>query len=76
MVVHKEWKVEGKEGRRYNSRKVIFSQSVSRNCVSRSPLALSAQAFSRVRPSVLFLLSLLQLLVILSLIAGSQPHPS
>lgn len=39
-------------------------------------LAPSAQAVSRVRLSVLFLLSLLLLLLILSLIAGPEPHPS
>lgn len=67
---------EKRRRRGYNSRKVIFSQSVSRNCVSRSPLAPSAQAVSSVGLSVLFLLSLLLLLLILSLIAGPQPHPS
>lgn len=73
MIVR--WR-ERRRRRRHNSRKVIFSQSVSRNCVSRSPLAPSAQAVSRVGLSVLFLLSLLLLLLILSLIAGPQPHPS
>lgn len=36
----------GEEG--HNSRKVIFSQSVSGLCACRSPLAPSAQAVSRV----------------------------
>lgn len=62
--------------RGYNSRKVIFSQSVSRNCVIPSPLTPLARCLSRVQLSVLFLLSLLLLLLILSVIAGSEPHPS
>lgn len=62
--------------RGHNSRKVIFSQSVSRDCVSGSPFALLAQAVSRVGLSGLFLLSLLLLLLILSLIAEPACHPS
>lgn len=75
VAVNKESvRLEGEEG--YNSRKVIFSLSVSGNCVCRSPFALSAWAVSRIGLPVLFLLSLLLLLLMLSLIAGSQRHPS
>lgn len=64
------------EGRGNNSWKVIFSQSVSRNCASRSPFAPLAQAASRERPSVLLVLSLLQPPLILSLIAGQMDFGS